>query len=217
VNHRKLYKKDVFLLCSDGLSGEVTPREMNSHLKSTKPMDACKTLINLANERGGPDNSTVIVIRIEKGPQVPKEKKTILDDSISKTKPNYTNILLSGIILGVLLTVVSITTYKKLFPPKPKIEISITPPITPFPAPAIENDTTQIDSSGVGEDTLRTDESTVKKELDIKESIDESQKGKIDDINSGDLLESDDNKEDNKKESSEDNNKKTEKNSKNEK
>lgn len=69
---------DTFLLCSDGLSGPVRDDEMGTIISCMPPKDAAQALVDLANLRGGPDNVTVIVVRV-KGPQVAKK--------ISKTKP----------------------------------------------------------------------------------------------------------------------------------
>lgn len=55
---------DVFLLCSDGLSGQVTDEEIGSILASFAPAEAAQLLIDLANLRGGPDNITVLLAQI---------------------------------------------------------------------------------------------------------------------------------------------------------
>ncbi len=54
---------DIFLLCSDGLSGPVKDKEMGAILSSMPPSEAVRALVDLANLRGGPDNITVIVVR----------------------------------------------------------------------------------------------------------------------------------------------------------
>ncbi len=56
---------DVFLLCSDGLSGRVEDDELGQILELFPPNDATEALINLANLRGGPDNITAIVVRVQ--------------------------------------------------------------------------------------------------------------------------------------------------------
>lgn len=52
---------DVFVLCSDGLSGLVSDAEIGMIAGTLGPEQACRMLVNLANLRGGPDNITVIV------------------------------------------------------------------------------------------------------------------------------------------------------------
>ncbi|MBW3622836.1 MAG: Stp1/IreP family PP2C-type Ser/Thr phosphatase [Armatimonadetes bacterium] len=56
---------DLFLLCSDGLSGVVKPDEMKEMAHSHSPTMAAWRLIELANERGGPDNITCLILRID--------------------------------------------------------------------------------------------------------------------------------------------------------
>lgn len=57
---------DVFLLCSDGLTGVVDDTLAGGVLDTMEPDAAAQTLIDLANLRGGPDNISVIVARVEK-------------------------------------------------------------------------------------------------------------------------------------------------------
>ncbi|MCS6924561.1 MAG: Stp1/IreP family PP2C-type Ser/Thr phosphatase [Candidatus Binatia bacterium] len=58
---------DLFLLCSDGVHGTVEEEEMLEILtdRARDLQQQCDALVNLANERGGPDNSTVILLRYE--------------------------------------------------------------------------------------------------------------------------------------------------------
>jgi protein phosphatase len=61
---------DLYLLCSDGLSRMVTDDEIASTLSTTKDLDACATkLIETANARGGRDNITTILVRVEDAPR----------------------------------------------------------------------------------------------------------------------------------------------------
>lgn len=55
---------DTILVCSDGLHGQVSDDEL-ARLASGESLDrACRELIALANERGGPDNITVALARL---------------------------------------------------------------------------------------------------------------------------------------------------------
>jgi serine/threonine protein phosphatase PrpC len=61
---------DVMLLCSDGLSGPVAPHEIASILEDDVDTGESTTrLIQRANENGGPDNVTCIVVRFRAAPQ----------------------------------------------------------------------------------------------------------------------------------------------------
>jgi PPM family protein phosphatase len=67
-----LFSGDVFLLCSDGLWGLVPDAELLSVVLSrSDPQVACQALVALANERGGSDNITVQLMRIEQGAEPP--------------------------------------------------------------------------------------------------------------------------------------------------
>jgi protein phosphatase len=57
---------DVFLLCSDGLSGQIEDEEIGTILRVFDPDDAANILVDLANLRGSPDNVTVIVARVNR-------------------------------------------------------------------------------------------------------------------------------------------------------
>jgi PPM family protein phosphatase len=59
------YKGDRFVLCSDGLSGEITDAEMASILRKTAyPQEAAKQLVSAAMSNGGSDNITVVVVDV---------------------------------------------------------------------------------------------------------------------------------------------------------
>ena len=56
---------DTLLLCSDGLSGKVSMAEMEERLAAGDDLKACGDgLVDLANERGGEDNITVVIARL---------------------------------------------------------------------------------------------------------------------------------------------------------
>lgn len=54
---------DVFVLCSDGLSGPVRDEEIGIIAGHLPPDEACQVLVDLANLRGGPDNISVVIVR----------------------------------------------------------------------------------------------------------------------------------------------------------
>ena len=58
---------DSFLLCSDGLTGVVTPQEVGAVVSAMSPEDAARLLVHMANLRGGPDNITVLIVRVPGG------------------------------------------------------------------------------------------------------------------------------------------------------
>ena len=67
VEEHTLFPRDVLLLCSDGLTRMVTDPEIAGKLQAeTNTVQAAENLVALANERGGPDNITVVIVRLEK-------------------------------------------------------------------------------------------------------------------------------------------------------
>jgi PPM family protein phosphatase len=56
----------TIVLCSDGLSGMVAPEEILDVVREESPDDACHTLVDLARARGGPDNITVVIAKLER-------------------------------------------------------------------------------------------------------------------------------------------------------
>jgi serine/threonine protein phosphatase PrpC len=64
LTRQDLRRGDVLIQCSDGLSGLVGRDDMLAIVNGTRDLvQVCKELIDLANERGGPDNITCIVSR----------------------------------------------------------------------------------------------------------------------------------------------------------
>jgi protein phosphatase len=74
-------KGDIFLLCSDGLSGQISPKELGAVAANFPPDEACRLLVDLANLSGGPDNITVIIVRINEN--IGKQSDTAETDDAS--------------------------------------------------------------------------------------------------------------------------------------
>lgn len=54
---------DRLLMCSDGLTRVVNEEEIGQHLADLRdPAEVTRALIDLANERGGPDNISVVIL-----------------------------------------------------------------------------------------------------------------------------------------------------------
>ncbi|MEN2982997.1 MAG: PP2C family serine/threonine-protein phosphatase [Thermus sp.] len=69
----KLEPGDVFLLCTDGLSGVLDERTLGEVLRHFPPQEAASRLVALANEWGGPDNISAIVVRVPE--ELPKNPR----------------------------------------------------------------------------------------------------------------------------------------------
>ena len=82
--HISIKKGQSFILCSDGLAG-VAKDEILQIVAGNSPEESCNTLIKMANERGGKDNVTVLVIKIGSN-NSPSFNDTTL---ISRKRKNY--------------------------------------------------------------------------------------------------------------------------------
>ena len=103
----KIEKGDCFLLCSDGLSGLVDDAEIGA-LVGCLPEDlAARVLIDLANLRGGPDNSTVVIVRVTESQGdiqvVPESKPVATPWSVSRlVVATVVCCFIGAVILGAL-------------------------------------------------------------------------------------------------------------------
>ena len=75
LTHQTLRRGDTLIICSDGLSGQLRREEFAAQVTANPDLPAlCAALIDIANERGGPDNITVIAARFEgEGLEEPSE------------------------------------------------------------------------------------------------------------------------------------------------
>lgn len=64
IFEEKIKKDDVFVLCSDGLSGYVTDDDILELASTWSPSMAAMKLVDQANENGGGDNITAMVVAI---------------------------------------------------------------------------------------------------------------------------------------------------------
>jgi len=100
---------DKLLLCSDGLHGQVSDQEMADIISSNEPNEACRILVDLANQRGGPDNITVQIIEIVSDcastavPPRPLRPPSPTVRDIPRTVDEPGGNLLIKIIIGLLL------------------------------------------------------------------------------------------------------------------
>jgi len=77
-----LYLGDRVLLCSDGLHGVLDDATLAAILTDyPDPADACRALIGAANQAGGPDNITAVVVNADQGtPSPPPPSAPTLPD-----------------------------------------------------------------------------------------------------------------------------------------
>lgn len=75
---------DVYLLCSDGLSGMIEDEQLLEIVASTPdPVEGCRRLVNTANAHGGEDNVTAVLIKVEAPGRIEQSRATIPDSDLS--------------------------------------------------------------------------------------------------------------------------------------
>jgi serine/threonine protein phosphatase PrpC len=90
IGRLQLRRGDTILICCDGLSNAITDDEIRRILGANDPTGACAGLIDLANERGGKDNLTAIVARLDGSdllPASPHESVTATFDVLRAFTP----------------------------------------------------------------------------------------------------------------------------------
>jgi len=68
------FADDIIILCSDGLSGKISKEEIRDLVYQNDSTSACRKLTDLANQRGGEDNITVIVVRVTSANERPANR-----------------------------------------------------------------------------------------------------------------------------------------------
>jgi protein phosphatase len=99
---------DCYVVCSDGLSGSVSDREIGAVVSALPPKEASRFLVDLANLQGGPDNITVVVIRVAGGSVSVKSHSP----SAAKTSKHAWHLAvlwpIAAMLLGTLLSLLAI-------------------------------------------------------------------------------------------------------------
>ncbi len=64
LGERELSAGDVYLVCSDGVTNMVEKSEIEKMIEELEPEPLVHALIDLANQNGGTDNSTVVCLKV---------------------------------------------------------------------------------------------------------------------------------------------------------
>jgi protein phosphatase len=73
---------DVYLACSDGLTGMISEAVVAEILRDSQTLDeASQALIDAANQNGGRDNITVVLFRLDEDPDAEGESDTLGDSA----------------------------------------------------------------------------------------------------------------------------------------
>ena len=90
IDRLMLNDLDTLVLCSDGLSNKVQNDEIKDLVDRAESLkEACEALIDLANERGGEDNITVLIAQVSGGrlaPYEPADKRVTAPLTTSATE-----------------------------------------------------------------------------------------------------------------------------------
>ena len=93
---------ETFLLCSDGLTGVITDEEMGSIMANMSPNEAARVMVDLANLRGGPDNITVVIVKVNQPLPVDAASQTTGKRiSRSSSKDSSTPVIVASIVFAL--------------------------------------------------------------------------------------------------------------------
>jgi PPM family protein phosphatase len=97
VSCETLCNMDTLVICSDGLSGKVHQDEIAEIVHEARDFkSACQRLINLANERGGEDNITVVIAQFSGSGLAVPESAQIEPQSLARLPDTPTEINWGG-------------------------------------------------------------------------------------------------------------------------
>lgn len=65
ITEIQYFKDDMVVISSDGLTDKVSPEEILEVVEKENTAKACQALVDMANERGGDDNITVITLKVK--------------------------------------------------------------------------------------------------------------------------------------------------------
>jgi len=95
---------DYLLLCSDGLTDLVADAEIQKVLQKSRLAQVPKTLIDIANQRGGHDNITVVVMQVptkrKKSPRKISKRRVLMGCLVALA---IISLVITGLILGTRL------------------------------------------------------------------------------------------------------------------
>ena len=93
----QLFRNDCLVICSDGLSNKIPPSELREMIQGVEDLtEACRLLIDKANERGGEDNITVIIARFDGEALHSASESSSITGSFRALNPGYSSDYFSG-------------------------------------------------------------------------------------------------------------------------
>jgi len=115
----KLAPGDTLILCTDGLHGLVSDEELRVGASEPDPDSGCRTLISLARERGGPDNITVVLARVESADGAVRARPAPATARPRRSRSSKATMLLivgASIVLLLALTAIGLLASRLLHP-----------------------------------------------------------------------------------------------------
>lgn len=83
LTHQPVRRGDLLVLCTDGLSGQVRKEEIGRIVAQERDLTtAGQSLIDRANENGGPDNITVVIAHLEGDGLAPPVEGDVVGHSV---------------------------------------------------------------------------------------------------------------------------------------
>ncbi|MCB0199430.1 MAG: SpoIIE family protein phosphatase [Anaerolineae bacterium] len=104
---------DSVLLCSDGLTDEISDEELQTLVRKHGPQEAADRLVALANEHGGRDNITVVVMRLPGGAAAPVAAVAAATTAVARDGSSLP-LILGAVALLVILAGAALISLPKL-------------------------------------------------------------------------------------------------------
>ena len=98
---------DRLILCSDGLTTPLSDAEICDIAGRYRPQKASEALVRAANERGGPDNVSVLVAEVKGPGQAPRKVPAVpdLESLLARVGLRLSPALIAAVILGAMILV----------------------------------------------------------------------------------------------------------------
>lgn len=97
IYYEQLQTEDRLVLCSDGLTLHVKQREIaDIAMTYDNPEAISQTLVDLANSRGGEDNISVIVIKVEEAPLSPETNHQMRQEDQLSSQDGHSDTTVPG-------------------------------------------------------------------------------------------------------------------------
>jgi len=107
---------DTFLVCSDGLTGQVSDEELGPILANLPTREAARVLVDLSNLRGGPDNITLIIVKVLDPAMATASNARVGPIRVGSKKTKFTPIAFGVLALFTATALVMYLFSQTLFP-----------------------------------------------------------------------------------------------------